>query len=199
MVALPDSQKIKMKFIGNVAFATLCLCLILSISAQLASAESMKCEKPIEKIEKIVMGAHDFTLNDLPFTYLSGEQGTLEDYRGKVVVLNHWAMWCAPCITEMPSLIKLSQSVAGSDISVMALSQDRGGVKKVPAFLKKNKWEGLTFAMDEKRHISRAYKLVGLPTTQIFDKSGKEVARVEGTLEWDEPEIKSYLTCLARS
>jgi thiol-disulfide isomerase/thioredoxin len=118
---------------------------------------------------------------------------TLAKFPGKVLVVNFWATWCAPCVKEMPTLDKLQAKLGGPTFEVLAISQDRGGAKEAKPFAEKQGWKNLAFYVEKMGRFSKDANLRGLPTTLIIDKSGKEVARIEGEAVWDSPEVEKTL------
>jgi len=122
---------------------------------------------------------------DVTFTVEGGDTRTLEDYRGKVIVLNFWAVWCPPCREEMPSLDRLQAAYGGDRLVVMAMSQDRGGEDDIREFYNKIEATSLGVFSDPAQHVSRNFQVLGLPTTFIIDHNGNEVAKLVGSAEWD--------------
>ena len=118
---------------------------------------------------------------------------TLANFAGKVLVVNFWATWCAPCVKEMPTLDSLQAKLGGSTFEVLAISQDREGARVAKPFAEKNEWKNLAFYVEAAGKFARDAKLRGLPTTLIVDKSGQEVARAEGDLKWDSPEVEKIM------
>jgi len=118
---------------------------------------------------------------------------TLADFKGKVMVVNFWATWCAPCVKEMPTLDRLQAKLGGAEFEVLTISQDREGAKIAKPFAEKNEWKNLAFYVEAPGKFMRDAKLNGLPTSLIVDKSGQEVARVEGDLAWDSPEVEKIM------
>ncbi|MBY0508911.1 MAG: TlpA family protein disulfide reductase [Rhodospirillaceae bacterium] len=118
---------------------------------------------------------------------------TLAKFPGKVLVVNFWATWCAPCVKEMPTLNALQAKLGGPEFQVLAISQDREGAKVAQPFFAKNDWKNLNFYVEKMGRFSKDANLRGLPTTLIIDKTGKEVARVEGEAKWDSPEVEKTL------
>lgn len=129
---------------------------------------------------------------EITFLNGQGDEVTLDDFAGKVVVVNLWATWCAPCRREMPSLDRLQARYGGNDLEVVALSQDRGdALDKISAFYDELGVEALAIYRDPKARSARDLRAPGLPTTIVFDRSGQEVGRVLGDAEWDsEPAIR---------
>ncbi len=117
---------------------------------------------------------------------------TLQAFAGKVLVVNFWATWCAPCVKEMPMLDALNAKMGGEGVAVLAISQDRDGMKSARPFAEKHAWK-LPIYIEAPGKFMREAKLNGLPTTLIIDKTGKEVARVEGELDWNAPEVEKIL------
>lgn len=119
------------------------------------------------------------------FTDASGRAMTLEDFRGRVVVLNLWATWCTPCVAEMPTLDRLQQQV-GEDAIVVALSIDRGGQEAVREFYDRTGVKNLKIFVDPTMRAQSDLRVLGLPTTLIIDGQGRERGRLVGPAEWDD-------------
>lgn len=134
---------------------------------------------------------------DASFADENGNIHKLADFRGTVLLVNLWATWCPPCIREMPDLDGLSAKMANKPFRVIALSQDRGGVKDVEGFFKKVGLSNLEIAVDPKGKVGRDFKIRGLPTSFVIDKSGKIVGKVEGQAKWDAPAVVDYFTALS--
>ena len=123
---------------------------------------------------------------DMAFLTADGET-SLAAYRGKVVVLNFWATWCAPCVREMPSLDRLQAMLGGDELEVIALSEDRGGMPLVIGFYKRYGLEHLARYLDPSGRVAAALGVVGMPTTVVIDREGREIGRMVGPTEWDSP------------
>lgn len=120
------------------------------------------------------------------FAREDGSKATLADFRGKPVLVNLWATWCAPCVAEMPALDRLAQAKAG-EMAVVGISQDLQGWEKVKPFLAKAKLRHMTILLDEEGALAATLGAPGLPFTVLYDADGKEVWRVNGPREWDQP------------
>ena len=118
-------------------------------------------------------------------------QHTLSDYRGRFVLLNLWATWCTPCVKEMPFLDAL-QKIMGVQLAVLPVSEDRGDTA-VSAFYVRHGMTQLPVAVDVAGIAPSAFQTKGLPTTFLIDPQGQEVARFEGTVAWDSPEVLAFL------
>lgn len=131
--------------------------------------------------------------SDFGFTDAEGGQLGLAGFRGRTVLLNIWATWCAPCREEMPALDRLQAALGGPDFEVVALSIDRGGADAVRAFYEKIGTANLAVYIDRPNASSRALGVVGIPTTLLLDRDGREIGRAIGPVEWDGPETVGLL------
>jgi thiol-disulfide isomerase/thioredoxin len=118
---------------------------------------------------------------------------TLDAFRGRVVLLNFWATWCAPCVREMPALDRLQAKMSPEGVSVVAVSTDRKGLAQVAPFYEELQLAHLDIYLDSRSRLSRAFGVRGLPTTMVIDGAGRIVGGVEGPLEWDGPEVEVLL------
>ena len=116
----------------------------------------------------------------------TGREVSLADYRGKVILLNVWATWCAPCRVEMPSMELLYRRHGGADFRVLAVSIDEDGDSVVTAFAREM---GVTFDIlhDRTTAIKQAYQATGVPESWVLNRDGVIVKKVVGPAEWDAP------------
>lgn len=124
----------------------------------------------------------------LGFQRPDGSQVTLADFGDKVVLLNLWATWCAPCVAELPTLDALQAAEGDDGFEVVALSLDRAGPEAAAAFLNELGVDNLTGFNDASMKAGLAFDMVGLPVTILLDKDKKEIGRVTGPAEWDSEE-----------
>lgn len=129
------------------------------------------------------------------FKFVNGEwQATsLEDFLGKVVLLNMWATWCGPCRAEMPTLDRLQATLGGRDFEVVALSIDEGGIPVVKKFYEELGLKSLRIYVDPTLKAPITLKALGVPTTLLINREGKEIGRYAGPAEWDSPTIVSII------
>lgn len=125
---------------------------------------------------------------DLQFTDANGQAHSLADLRGRSLVVNFWATWCAPCRKEMPTLDRLQGRLGGPDFQVVTLSLDRGSPERVSRFLTEIGNANLTVYLVDPMAARTSLGVFGLPTTLLVDREGNEIDRVVGPAEWDAPE-----------
>ena len=132
-----------------------------------------------------VMRKEPVVLPDIAFKDGKGNPVTLADWRGRVVLINLWATWCAPCRREMPALDRLQVKLGGDDFEVLAISVDRKGAEASANFLSETGAENLALYVDETFKVARDLKAPGLPVTILVDRQGREIGRLTGPAEWD--------------
>ncbi len=130
------------------------------------------------------------------FSNDKGETLDLSKWKGRVVLLNLWATWCAPCRKEMPDLSRLQTELGGPDFEVVALSLDRKGLAASQAFLKETEVTNLAAYVEPDGKPLAALQALGLPATILIDRNGREAGRILGPLEWASPEAKALVKAL---
>lgn len=128
------------------------------------------------------------------FTGPDGAPARLADFKGKVLVLNLWATWCAPCVKEMPTLAKLATAYAGKPVQVVALDQDSSRkLEDAKTFIASH--APLAFYKDPDFKVMPALGLPspGYPTTVIYDKGGVQRAYLQGEADWSSPEARALV------
>ena len=120
---------------------------------------------------------------------------SLADFQGKVVLVNVWATWCAPCVVEMPSLDNLERLRGGEDFAVVPISLDRT-MEEIETFYDRMELTDLPIIHDPNYTSNAALELPGLPTSILYDRNGREVARLPGEAYWDSPEALALIDYL---
>jgi peroxiredoxin len=120
---------------------------------------------------------------DLPL--LDGASVSLASLRGRVVLLNFWATWCAPCEAEMPAMQRLHTALASKDFALIAVSLDKERAE-VEQFRQRL---GLTFpiALDPAKGVSTQYQTYRYPESYLIDREGRILSRYVGPRDWDSP------------
>lgn len=139
-------------------------------------------------------------LTDIAFTDEQGTPLTLEDFRGKWVVLNMWATFCIPCLQEMPSLNNLQAKLGGAEFEVVALNEDFGKIERkvelATQYYADNQLENLKVYVDYNALDKKSYfklQIGGMPTTILIDPDGQELGRHCGAADWDGDEALDIL------
>jgi thiol-disulfide isomerase/thioredoxin len=132
-------------------------------------------------------------LPDLVFLDSDDKELRLSDYKGKVVLLNFWATWCAPCVKEMPSLDHLQAAMGKERLVVLPLSLDGPSRAKVQPFYEDRKLTNLGIYFDKGRKTMQALDVSVLPTSILVDRQGREIGRLEGEADWEKPEAQALM------
>ena len=125
---------------------------------------------------------------DLGFKNSTGADIKLSKWQGRVILLNLWATWCAPCRKEMPTLNDVQKQLGSKDFEVVALSVDRKGLEASAAFLKDTGADSLGLYVDETAKSLDDLQAFGLPVTILIDRKGREIGRLLGPAEWNSAE-----------
>jgi len=146
----------------------------------------------VEAKEKQQRLASNFTLKNL-----EGEDVSLSQFRGKYLLINFWATWCAPCKIEMPSLEKLYRQFKSDNFDMIGISNDMFGARVVRPYIKAT---NLTFPMllDQRMIVSRQFGIVSLPTTVLIDPQGIIIGVLQGAEDWSDPETLLYFKNLLK-
>lgn len=124
----------------------------------------------------------------------NGQPLTLESLKGKVVVVNLWATWCAPCIVEMPDLDRLQRSYKNSGLEVVPISMDdQGSPAMIQRFMREHNLRHLPVYLDPSKRTKAAFRARTLPSTYVFNKDGKLIASMEGVANWFSKEARHLI------
>lgn len=136
---------------------------------------------------------------DLPFLDADDKPHTFSDLKGKVLLVNFWATWCAPCVKEMPSLDRLQAALGKDKFAILPLSLDGPSRPKVAPFYEDKKLTNLGIWFDKGRKIMQAFDVSILPTSILVDANGRILGRLEGEADWDKPDAIALLKGAASS
>jgi len=132
-------------------------------------------------------------LPELAFNDVDDKSLTLAGYKGKVVLLNFWATWCAPCVKEMPSLDRLQATMGKDWFVILPLSLDGPSRPKVAPFYRDKMLTNIGVYFDKGRKAMQALDVSILPTSILVDIQGRELGRLEGEADWTQPEAVALI------
>tara|TARA_B100000029_G_scaffold11773_1_gene12510 strand:- start:169 stop:708 length:540 start_codon:yes stop_codon:yes gene_type:complete len=143
---------------------------------------------------------NNIAINEIPrpvfsvkFEDFSGGEINLSDYHGKLVVINFWATWCAPCKKEMPSLDSLYENENFKNLQIFAVNMETPNQQKTKDFFNDLKIENLQIFFDSNLNFVKEFKLRGVPTTILINKKGEEFARIIGEVDFKDKKLLKWL------
>ena len=177
---------------------------IFLILTTISSSSYSKEEKGIinsflkEELEDFELSKEKQNISDLKFKDDEGKEISFSDFQDKVILVNFWATWCAPCIKEMPSLDRLKRKI-NKNFDVIAVSVDRDGLKKVKDFFNENKITNLGKYFDTKNSLAKEMNLIGLPTSFFVNKKGDLIGYFQGDMNWDNNTVIEFINYLIKT
>jgi thiol-disulfide isomerase/thioredoxin len=118
------------------------------------------------------------------FQDADGNAVKLADFKGRPVILNIWAKWCAPCLAEMPKLNALQAGAAPGTLAVVTVAVDEPDATKVRNFLANRRWDALKPYLDPKNVFAKALDIKSIPVSLLIDKDGFALVRVDAPVDW---------------
>ena len=131
---------------------------------------------------------------DLSFLDVDKKQVNLDDYRGKLVLLNFWASWCAPCKEEMPSLDLLQSNKNLNNLQIFPINVGQDNEKKAKDFFEELDIKTLNIYFDTPITLAKKFQLRGIPTTILISKDGYEFARIIGSIDFESQKFIKWLS-----
>ena len=160
---------------------------IFLISVNLGYAQ----EKP--DIKNLVLIKNPRTYENVIFKDINRKNVNLADFKGKLLILNFWATWCAPCKEEMPSLDNLQANINFTNLKIFPINIGQEEVSKSEFFFKKLNIQNLDIYLDGTNTLAKKFSLRGVPTTILFDRDGREFARIVGSIDFNNEEFIKWL------
>lgn len=167
------------KFTVAVVYTALCL---LANSAW-ADVEALMALRAGD-MGKLNFATEPVTAPDTAFLDETGAEIHLSDLRGKVVLVNFWATWCAPCRVEMPHLSALQTARGGDDFQVVTIATGRNAPQAITRFFAEIGVTNLPRYTDPQQALAHDMGVMGLPVSLILNRDGAEVARLMGDADW---------------
>ena len=149
-------------------------------------------EAPI--IQNIVVNKELKTYDNIVFLDSKEKIIKLSDYKGNLVMLNFWATWCAPCKEEMSSLDTLTINPRLNNLKIFPINVGKDNLKKSNIFFEELNIKNLDIYFDNPITLAKDFALRGIPTTILFNKEGKEFARIIGSIDFNKEEFLNWIS-----
>ncbi len=144
-------------------------------------------------IKNLVLIKNPKTYEDIIFKDINQRDVVLDDFKGKLLILNFWATWCAPCKEEMPSLDNLQSNSNLNNLKIFPINIGQEDISKSEFFFKELNIKNLDIYIDAPITLAKKFSLRGVPTTILFNKEGKEFARIMGSIDFNDEEFVNWL------
>lgn len=174
------------------------LCLLVAIACLVGAAPAAAADAAAlraldrradgSSILRLVVPDAPRAVPPVAFVDEEGRKRRLADYRGAPAAVHFWATWCFPCRVEMPRIDALQRRL-GDAVTILPLSVGRDDAGALRAYYEEHGLRTLPVAIDERMKAARALEVNGIPTTVFIDGGGREIARVIGDREWDDPAV----------
>jgi thiol-disulfide isomerase/thioredoxin len=148
-------------------------------------------EKP--DIKNLILTNNLKIYEDVIFKDANQKDVDLVDYKGKLLILNFWATWCAPCKEEMPSLDNLQAIIGLNNLKIFPINISKENLSKSESFFSNLNIKNLNIYFDSPITLAKKFSLRGIPTSILFDKEGKEFARVLGSIDFNDKDFIDWL------
>ena len=158
----------------------------------ITTSYSYSIEKP--DIDNIIINKNPKTYEEVNFKDINQNNIDLANYKGKLLLINFWATWCAPCKEEMPSLDDLQSNINFTNLEILPINIGQEDKLKSKTFFNELKIKNLDIYFDSKLNLTKKFSLRGIPTTIIFNKEGKELARIIGSIDFNDEKFISWLS-----
>tara|TARA_B110000902_G_scaffold145571_1_gene167870 strand:+ start:160 stop:675 length:516 start_codon:yes stop_codon:yes gene_type:complete len=148
-------------------------------------------EKP--DLKNLVLIKNPKSYEDVTFLDINQKNVNLDDFKGKLIILNFWATWCAPCKEEMPSLDNLQSNTKLNNLKIFPINIGQEDLSKSESFFKQLNIKNLDIYIDAPITLAKKFSLRGVPTTILFNKEGKEFARIMGSIDFNDNKFINWL------
>ena len=153
-----------------------------SFASEIPDIKNMTITKDLKKYDSL-------TFLDEKNTELN-----LDNYKGNIILLNFWATWCAPCKEEMPSLDKIQKNEKLSNLKIFPINIGQENIRKVQKFYKDLGIQNLGLYYDSPETLAKKLSLRGIPTSILFNKNGEELARIVGSIDFENKNFIDWLS-----
>ena len=153
-----------------------------SLASEIPDIKNMTITKDLKKYDSL-------TFLDEKNTELN-----LDNYKGSIILLNFWATWCAPCKEEMPSLDRIKKNEKLSNLKIFPINIGQENIIKVRKFYKDLGIQNLGLYYDSPETLAKKLSLRGIPTSILFNKNGEELARIVGSIDFENKNFIDWLS-----
>jgi len=164
---------------------------LLFIIYLLSTVISYAADKP--NIRNLVVHKKNIKLKNIKFEKSSEEVINLNDFRGKLVIINFWATWCIPCRDEMPLLDELQGLSEFNNLKIFPINVGKEKIKKIEKFFSELKIKNLELYFDNSSNLANSFLLRGIPTSVFVNKKGEEFARILGYVNFKDEKLIKWL------
>ena len=147
----------------------------------------------LPEIKNIVIHKTSKTYDNVIFLDKRDQKINIKDFIGNLVILNFWATWCEPCKEEMPSLDRLQINPKLNNLKIFPINISKENLEKVNSFFKKHGIKNFESYFDSPITLAKKFSLRGVPTSILFNKNGKEFARIIGSIDFDNEKFIDWL------
>jgi thiol-disulfide isomerase/thioredoxin len=148
-------------------------------------------EKP--DIKNLILTKNLKTYEEVIFKDKNQKNVDLANYKGKLIILNFWATWCLPCKEEMPSLDNLQKNISLNNLKIFPINISQESLPKAESFYKELNIKNLDIYFDAPITLAKKISLRGIPTSILFNKEGKEFAKIIGPIDFNDKEFINWL------
>tara|TARA_B100000902_G_scaffold371214_1_gene397036 strand:+ start:343 stop:852 length:510 start_codon:yes stop_codon:yes gene_type:complete len=159
---------------------------IFFVTTNLANSET--------NIKNLVINKELKKINDLTFLDAQNNKVNLDNYRGKLILINFWATWCAPCKEEMPSLDLLQNNEKLESLQIFPINVGQDKIEKAEKFFEDLKIKNLSVYFDKNIFLTKKFALRGIPTSILINKEGEEFARIIGSINFNDNKFIDWLS-----
>ena len=145
-------------------------------------------------INNLVINKELKKYDGLTFIDAKNQQLNLNDYHGKLIILNFWATWCGPCKEEMPSLDLLQSNKNLDNLKIFPINVGQDNLTKASSFFEDLKIKNLDLYFDSPVTLAKRFGLRGIPTTILINKDGLEFARIIGSIDFEDEKFIDWLS-----
>ena len=145
-------------------------------------------------LNNIVINETPKQISSIIFEDFSGNEIYLKNYLGKLIIINFWATWCAPCREEMPSLDSLYQDNNFKNLQIFAVNMEQSNTLKTKKFFTDLNIQKLEIFFDPNLNFVKEFNLRGMPTTVLINKKGEEFAKIIGETNFQDKKFLKWLS-----